>query len=68
MVEDRWNDTSEDFRLAVTVGAFAEILRNSPFADDMSFDQVFAEADSLSGYSGEAAEFADLVEEAIRLS
>ncbi|MDH5521124.1 MAG: VWA domain-containing protein [Acidimicrobiia bacterium] len=67
-LEDRWSDTSDDFRLAVTVASFAEILRDSPYRGDVSFSQVQAEADALSGRSGQVAEFVGLVERARRLS
>ncbi|MFT7599090.1 MAG: Ca-activated chloride channel family protein [Acidimicrobiales bacterium] len=47
IMEDRWGDTSDDFRLAVTVAAFAESLRGSPFATDVTLEQVAEEAESL---------------------
>ena len=67
-LEDRWSDTSDDFRLAVTVASFAEILRDSPYRGDISFSQVQAEAEALSGRSGRVAEFVGLIERARELS
>ncbi len=66
MIEDRWSDTSEDYRLAVTVASFAELLRGSPYAGDLNIGQVQTEAEKLSGISEDAAEFARLVAEAAR--
>ncbi len=67
-LEDRWANTSDDFRLAVTVASFAEIMRDSPYRGDISFSQVQAEAEALSGRSGQVAEFVGLVERARELS
>ena len=66
MIEDRWSDTSQDYRLAVTVASFAELLRGSPYAEGLSVGQVQTEAEKLSGVSEDAAEFAELVAEAAR--
>jgi len=60
-IEDRWGSTSDDFRLAITVASFAEILRDSPHRGDISFSQVHAEADALAERSGQASELARLV-------
>ncbi len=46
-LEESWGDTDETFRLATVVTSFAELLRESPYADDVSFDQVLAEAEAL---------------------
>lgn len=46
-LEERWSDTDETFRLAATVAVWAELLRDSPYAEDVSLDQVLAEAESL---------------------
>jgi len=61
IVEDRWNDTDSDFRLAVTVAAFAEILRNSPHVGDVSMTQVAEEAAALSPGSGPIEELAEMI-------
>jgi Ca-activated chloride channel family protein len=67
IIEERWADTSDDFRLAVTVGAFAEILRQSQFAEAITLAQVFDEADALAGRSSNVRELADLISAADRL-
>ncbi len=71
-IEDRWTDTDEDFRLAVTVAAFAEILRESPFADEVTLTQVADEAENLIGRTtasdDDVENFADLVRTADDLS
>lgn len=61
MLEDRWADTSSDFRLAVTVASFAEILRDSPHRGEITLSQVEAEAESLASSSGRVAELVDLI-------
>lgn len=66
LIEDRWSDTPEDFRLAVTTAAFAEMLRNSPYTGEVSLDQVAEEAESLSPGSGDVEELAELVRQAAR--
>ncbi len=48
-IEENWNRTSEDFRLAVVVASFAEILRDSPFADTITLQEVAREAEALVG-------------------
>ncbi len=71
-IEDRWTDTDEDFRLAVTVAAFAEILRESPFADEVTLEEVAEEAENLIGRTtasdDDVENFADLVRTADDLS
>ena len=61
IVEDRWTDTDDDFKLAVTVAALAEVLRQSPHAGDVTLSQVEVEATSLSPGTGAIAEFANLI-------
>jgi Ca-activated chloride channel family protein len=68
LLEDRWADTSEDFRLAVTAAAFAEKLRLSQYAEDLTFEQIANEADTLSGRSAEVRELVDLIREMDRLA
>ena len=67
-IEDRWSATTDDFRLAVTVASFAEILRDSPHRGDISLSQIHAEADALSNRSGQVDEFTRLVDIARDLS
>jgi Ca-activated chloride channel family protein len=61
VVTERWSQTSDDFRLAVTVATWAEVLRGSPFARDITTEQVWAEADELSPGNGPLQELADLI-------
>jgi Ca-activated chloride channel family protein len=61
MVTERWDRTDRDFRLAVTVAAWAELLRNSPHVGDVTMDQVLAEAESLSTGTGAVAELTELI-------
>ena len=67
MIADRWTDTSDEYKLAVTVATFAEVLRGSQYAADISLEQVGEEANGLANASAEAAELADLVQQAARL-
>ncbi len=67
LVDDRWADTAEDFRLAVTVGAFAELLRQSPHVGSVSLANVAEEAESLSSGSGPIQDLADLIRQTERL-
>ncbi len=63
---DSWNETAEDFRLAVVAGAFAEILRQSQYAEDLTLAQVAAEAEALSGAA--AGELAEMIRTADALA
>ena len=67
-LDDRWSSTSDDFRLAVTVASFAEILRDSPHRGDISLSEVHAEADALAERSGQVAELTRLIDIARDLS
>jgi len=68
ILENNWDNTADDFKLAVTVAALAELLRDSPHIGDLTLDQVVAEASSLSGGNGAALELARLVERIKELS
>ena len=61
ILEDRWTATSDDFRLAVTVAALAEILRESPHAGEITLAQVEAEAEALSPGNGAVEELTTLI-------
>ncbi|MDH3683293.1 MAG: von Willebrand factor type A domain-containing protein, partial [Acidimicrobiia bacterium] len=52
ILTDTWSATADDFKLAVTVAAFAELLRESPYTGDISLQQVAEEADALSPGNG----------------
>lgn len=67
VVADRWSDTDDDFRLAVTVAALAEVLRDSPFAADIDLEDVAEEIDNLGG-SSSLDELADVIDSARQLS
>ncbi|MEM9566120.1 MAG: von Willebrand factor type A domain-containing protein [Actinomycetota bacterium] len=62
VVESSWDGTADDFRLAVTVAAWAELLRQSPHTGEVTLAQVQAEAEALSPGSGAVAELVDLIE------
>jgi len=67
VVESRWSDTDDDFRLAVTVAALAEVLRGSPFAEDIDLEDVAQEIDNLGG-SSSLDDLAEVIDAARRLS
>ncbi len=68
ILQDSWTQTGEDFRLAVTVAAYAEILRQSQYAQDLTLARVAKEANALAGQSDMVAELVDLIREADRRS
>ena len=66
----RFDDASTSFQLAAVVAEFAEILRNSYWAQDGSLAQVLAEArrlQDLLASDSDVAEFADLVDRTLRV-
>ena len=65
IVEDRWIDTDDDFRLAVTVAALAEVLRESPYAEEIDLDDVAEEVDALAD-SASVRDLAELIDDARR--
>lgn len=68
-VSDRWSDTTDDFKLAVVVATFAEVLRDSPFASSIDLDDLEDEAEALADRSGDrdVEELADMIDMADRL-
>ncbi len=70
VIEPEWTRTSDSFQLAVVVATFAEVMRDSPFADDIDLDDLEDEADNIADRLDirEIEEFADLVRLADRLS
>ena len=68
-IDARWTDTANDFQQATVVAAFAEILRDNPYADEVSLESLVEEADALSRVidTDEFDAFADIVEQAERL-
>jgi Ca-activated chloride channel family protein len=65
-----FNSASPSFRLAATVGAFAEILRQSPYASGYTLADVAREANLLGplGDDGNVAEFVHLTQTAASLN
>jgi Ca-activated chloride channel family protein len=64
-----FNDTDPHYQLAVVVGAFAEVLRASPYVE-VSLDELTRYAERLSRQlpeDGEVSEFADLARKSARL-
>lgn len=70
VIERQWTRTSDSFQLAVVVATFAEVLRDSPFADHIDLDDLEDEADRLADRldTREVEDLADLVRLADRLS
>ncbi len=68
-IDARWTDTSADFQQATVVASFAEILRDNPYADNVDFEALAAEVNSLARDidTDEFDEFADLVDAAERM-
>jgi len=69
-IEPDWADTDTSLQLATVVAAYAEILRNSPYADGIDLDDVAVEADRLADETNDrdVAELADLIALASDLS
>ena len=63
-------NASDDFRFASTVATFGMLLRNSEYAEDMSFAEVLDMASEAKGNDsgGLRSEFIELVEKAIALT
>ena len=69
-VEDAFGDASDHFRLAVVAAEFAEVLRDSPFVDDRSMEELSYQADEVADdlrRDDAADELADLIDEARRI-
>lgn len=62
-----FDESSAGFRFTAAVAEFAEILKESYWAEDSDFDDVLAVAERVAE-SGEEREFCDLVERADNLS
>ena len=61
VIADRWTATSDDFRLAVVVATFAEVMRDSPFASEIDLSQIVVEAEALQNRGSEVQELAQLI-------
>ena len=69
-VEGSFGDASAHFRLAVVAAEFAEVLRDSPFVDDRSMEELSYQADEVADdlrRDDAADELADLIDEARRI-
>lgn len=58
---------SHELQFAVAVAGFAEILRKSPYAKDLSYDLVLEVAESSAGSSAKRRELVELIKAAKRL-
>jgi Ca-activated chloride channel family protein len=69
-IEARWTDTPDDFQLATVVVAFAEKLRDNPYADGVDIDNLAIEAERIADVidTDEVDELADLIERAADFS
>ena len=68
-IEPEWDSTSADFRLATVVAAFAEVLRDNPYADGVDIDDLADEAELLAEEvdSDEVDDLAFFIDEAAQL-
>jgi Ca-activated chloride channel family protein len=68
-IEPDWAETAEDFQLATVVAAFAEVMRDNPYADAIDIDDLSDEADHLADLFDEddIDDLADLIEHAAQL-
>ena len=66
-VRARVADASKDFQFAAAVAAFAEILRESPYAKSISLDLVEEIAKASAGNREDRKEFLGLVKKARRV-
>lgn len=65
-IEPDWSATPDDFQLATVVAAFAEVMRDNPYADGVDIDDLAAEAERLADDvdSDEVDELAELIDAA----
>ncbi|MCP4966325.1 MAG: DUF3520 domain-containing protein [bacterium] len=70
LLSDSFADTSPEFQLVSSVAAYAEVLRDSRWVRGLDLDEVLDEVEQLPWRDIEddaAEEFADLLEQAVRL-
>ncbi|NNE11525.1 MAG: DUF3520 domain-containing protein [Ilumatobacter sp.] len=69
-VEERWEDTPEDFQLATIVVVFAEILRESKYAEWRWLDDLAEEAERLADETNDRSidDLVDMIERAADLA
>ena len=69
-VERAFSDAGPHFRLAVVAAEFAEVLRDSPFVEDRSMEELRYQADRVAGdlrRDRDADELARLIDTARRI-
>ena len=69
-VERSFSDAGAHFRLAVVAAEFAEVLRDSPFVEDRSMEELSYQADRVADdlrRDDDAEELADLIDTARRI-
>ena len=69
-VEPSFRDAGAHFRLAVVAAEFAEVLRDSPFVEDRSMEELGYQADRVADElrrDADAEELADLIDAARRI-
>ena len=66
-LRSKLSDASSDFQFAAAVTGFAEILRESPYAENLSLDLVEEVASSAAGNDADRKEFVGLVKKAKQL-
>jgi len=69
-VERSFRDADPHFRLAVVAAEFAEVLRDSPFVEDRSMEELSYQADRVADElrrDADAEELADLIDSARRI-
>ena len=69
-VERSFRDANPHFRLAVVAAEFAEVLRDSPFVEDRSMEELSYQADRVADElrrDADAEELADLIDSARRI-
>ena len=66
-VKSSLSNASRSFKFAAAVAAFAELLRGSPYAKNVSYELVKEIAENAAGKRQERQEFVGLVEKAIRI-
>lgn len=68
-IEPEWDATAPDFQLATVVAAFAEVMRDNPYADRVEIDDLADEADRLADEIDvrEVDDLADLIHRAAEL-
>jgi Ca-activated chloride channel family protein len=68
LLQDDWSDASADLRIAMAAASFAELLRNSPYAAELHFNDVYELAQAANRGTDEDAELMGMIAQAARLS